>query len=182
MADEMLPVEAGGDDMRPQSRLTHLTGFVALLGGLLALAVAILVTTSVLGRWLFNAPIEGDFEFVKMATAIAVFAYLPYTQARRGNIMVDTFTTGLSQSRQHKIDAFWDFTYAAFIGFLTFALLIGTLDTLKSGETTMQRQILIWPGIGLCMLLSGLLTVSAFGSGLERLQRARDAKLDEARS
>jgi TRAP-type C4-dicarboxylate transport system permease small subunit len=181
MADEMLPVEAGGDDTRPQTALTTLTGFVALLGGLLALGVAILVTTSVLGRWLFNSPIEGDFEFVKMATAIAVFAYLPYTQARRGNIMVDTFTTGLRQSRQHRIDAFWDFIYAAFIGFLTFALLVGTLDALKSGETTMQRQILIWPGIGLCMLLSGLLMVSAFGSGLERLQRAREAKT-EARS
>ncbi len=173
MADEMLPVEAGGADTRAQTTLTKLTGFVALLGGLLALAVAILVTTSVLGRWLFNTPIEGDFEFVKMATAIAVFAYLPYTQARRGNIMVDTFTAGLRPSRQHRIDAFWDFTYAAFIGFLTFALLAGTLDSIRSGETTMQRQILIWPGIGLCMLLSGLLCASAFASGIERLKRAR---------
>ena len=34
-----------------------------------------------------------------MATAIAVFAYLPYTQARRGNIMVDTFTSWLPRAR-----------------------------------------------------------------------------------
>jgi hypothetical protein len=76
--------------------IERLTARVAALGGALALAIAGLVVVSVLGRWLFSSPVEGDFEFVKMATAIAVFAYLPYTQARRGNIMVDTFTSRLS--------------------------------------------------------------------------------------
>jgi hypothetical protein len=32
-----------------------------------------------------------------MATAIAIFAFLPYRQARRGNIVVDTFTSGLPE-------------------------------------------------------------------------------------
>jgi TRAP-type C4-dicarboxylate transport system permease small subunit len=149
MADVKLPVEAGGGGDRPESWLTRVTGMVAVFGGLLALTVAILVTTSVFGRWLFNAPIDGDFEFVKMATAVAVFAYLPYTQARRGNIMVDTF---------------WDLIYALSMLALTIALFVGTMDSIRSGETTMQRQILLWPSIGLSMVLCGLLAVSAFAT------------------
>jgi TRAP-type C4-dicarboxylate transport system permease small subunit len=131
-------------------------------GGLLALAVAILVSVSVLGRWLFNAPIDGDFEFVKMATAVAVFAYLPYTQARRGNIMVDTFTSGLSRANRNRLDAFWDIVYGCMMAYLAYALIIGTLDAMRSGETTMQRQILLWPSIGLSMLLCAFVAATAF--------------------
>ncbi len=173
MAEDELPVEAGGGHDRPETTLTRLTGAVATLGGVLALGVALLVTTSVLGRWLLGVPIEGDFEFVKMATAIAVFAYLPYTQARRGNIMVDTFTMGLGVRTRQVIDAFWDLAYAAFIAFLAYALLQGTLDALKSGETTMQRQILIWPSIGLSMLLCGLLAITAVASAVALLGTTR---------
>jgi TRAP-type C4-dicarboxylate transport system permease small subunit len=150
--------------------LERLTGFVAIIGGLLALAVAILVTVSVLGRWLFNAPIDGDFEFVKMATAVGVFAYLPYTQARRGNIMVDTFTTGLSPTTRNRIDAFWDFLYGSVMAYFAYALVIGTLDAVRSGETTMQRQILLWPSIGLSMLLCALVATTAFIGGWQLLR------------
>jgi TRAP-type mannitol/chloroaromatic compound transport system permease small subunit len=173
MADAELPVEAGGGGDRPDTWLTRLTGFVAVFGGLLALAVAILVTTSVLGRWLFNAPIDGDFEFVKMATAVAVFAYLPYTQARRGNIMVDTFTGGLSSRTQLRIDAFWDLVYAVAMAALAIALFVGTKDSIRSGETTMQRQILLWPSIGLAMVLCALLAFTALMTSMQRLKSSR---------
>lgn len=132
---------------------------LAVLGGLTALAVAILATLSVLGRWLFNAPIEGDFEFVKMGAAITVFMYLPYTQWRRGNIVVDTFTGWMSPRARRLVDAFWDFAYAAFAGFMTWTLLHGTVDAIRSGETTMQRQIAIWPSIALADALAAFLCV-----------------------
>jgi TRAP-type C4-dicarboxylate transport system permease small subunit len=171
-----LPVEAGGGDTRPESALTRITGIVAVTGGLLALGVAILVTASVLGRWLFSKPIDGDFEFVKMATAVAVFAYLPYTQARRGNILVDTFTGGLSPAARARIDAFWDLAYAAFMAFLAYALTLGTMDAIRSGETTMQRQLLIWPSIGVSMLLCALLAMTALITGLTLLRGSRAAR------
>jgi TRAP-type C4-dicarboxylate transport system permease small subunit len=153
--------------------LEQITGWLAITGGVLALCAATLVTTSVLLRWLINAPIDGDFEFVKMATAITVFAYLPYTQVRRGNIMVDTFTNRLSQKMRDRIDGFWDLAYAAFTGFLSVALFNGTMDAIRSGETTMQRQILVWPSIGLAMLLCGLLCASAVVTGLRLFNRNR---------
>ncbi|MEQ1612896.1 MAG: TRAP transporter small permease, partial [Hyphomicrobiaceae bacterium] len=159
-----LPVEAGGPLAPPASTVERVTSRIAVLGGMLALAVALLATTSVLMRWLFNAPIDGDFEFVKMATAVAVFAYLPYTQARRGNIMVDTFTSWLNPRARNAVDAFWDLIYAAFMGYIAYCLVFGTLDALRSGETTMQRQLLIWPSIALSTLLCTLLSITAIAT------------------
>jgi TRAP-type C4-dicarboxylate transport system permease small subunit len=171
MSDTVLPVEAGGGGNSAPDRLESLTGWVAVAGGLLALAVALLVTTSVTLRWLFSSPIDGDFEYVKMATAVAVFSYLPYTQARRGNIIVDTFTGGLSAASRNRLDAFWDLVYAAFMGFCAFALMRGTFESIRSGETTMQKQILLWPSIGLCMLLCCLLALTALLTARKLLQR-----------
>jgi TRAP-type C4-dicarboxylate transport system permease small subunit len=156
-----LPVEAGVDSRSAASAIERITGLIAILGGMLALAVALLATSSVLLRWIFNAPIDGDFEYVKMATAVAVFAYLPYTQARRGNIMVDTFTAWLSLRARAVLDAFWDLAYAALMGYVSFCLVYGTLDAIKSGETTMQRQLLIWPSIALSTLLCIFLALTA---------------------
>jgi TRAP-type C4-dicarboxylate transport system permease small subunit len=166
-----LPVEAGGTIAPPASGLERLTGWVAIFGGCLALAVAVLVTTSVVLRWLFNAPIDGDFEYVKMATAVAVFAYLPYTQARRGNIMVDTFTGWLPERARNLVDAFWDLAYAGLMGYCGYCLIYGTLDAIKSGETTMQRQLLLWPSIALATALCLLLALTAIGTAIAMITR-----------
>lgn len=148
----------------PPPLLERLTGHVAICGGLLALAVAGLVVVSVLGRWLFSMPVEGDFEFVKMATAIGVFAYLPYTQARRGNIMVDTFTGWMGQGARNRLDAVWDLAYAAFMALCAWGLFLGARDALRTGETTMQLQLAVWPAIALCALLCGLLVITTLGT------------------
>jgi TRAP-type C4-dicarboxylate transport system permease small subunit len=160
----------GPSPERRVSLIERLTGSIALLGGLLALCTALLVVVSVIGRKLFNSPINGDFEMVQMATAIAVFSFLPYSQARRGNIMVDTFTTWLPRRVTNIIDAFWDLVYAGMVGLMGVCLLTGTLEHLRSGQTTMLLQLIVWPALGLCAVLSLILacTAVATAAGLIR--------------
>jgi len=134
--------------------LGALAGRLAVLGGALSIALAALVVISVTGRYLFSSPIEGDFEVVKMATAVAVFSFLPYAQWRRSNIMVDTFTGWLPQSVQRSIDAFWDIVYAAFMTLVGVQLARGAMDSIRSGETMMQLPVLLWPAIAICASLS----------------------------
>jgi hypothetical protein len=157
----------------------RLSGAIAVLGGVLSLCVALLVVLSVLGRWLNGVPwaeaaaravggdlgpINGDFEMVQMATAVAIFAFLPYTQARRGNIFVDTFTTRLPARVTARIDAFWDLVYAGMAGVLTACLTVGTLEHYRSGQTTMLLQIIAWPAIAISTLLLLLLTCVALAT------------------
>ncbi|MCC7049296.1 MAG: TRAP transporter small permease [Alphaproteobacteria bacterium] len=154
----------------PVTPIERISGVVAVLGGLLSLAIAVLVVASVLGRWLFGTPINGDFEYVKMGTAIAVYCALPYCQILRGNIVVDTFTNRLSARTNALIDAFWDIVYAGMMALLTLCLFNGTLDYIRSGETTMMTQVLVWPAIAVCMLLSALLTCAALATAVQRVR------------
>ena len=147
-------------------------GAIAVIGGTLSLAVALLVVVSVIGRRFFDAPIPGDFELVQMATAVAVFSFLPYCQARRGNIVVDTFTTRLPARVNAVIDAFWDLVYAGMMGLITVCLVVGTLDHIRNGQTTMVLQFPIWPAIAICTALALLLTGVALATAA-RLLRGR---------
>lgn len=156
MSDAGIPARSAREARPPL--IERLSGAIAVLGGMLSLSVALLVVASVLGRWLFRAPINGDFEMVQMATAIAVFAFLPYCQAIRGNIVVDTFTSRLPVRTTALIDAFWDLVYAGMMGLLAACLATGTIEHYRSGQTTMLLQLVVWPAIAvsaaLCLLLS----------------------------
>lgn len=152
------------------SLIERVSATIAVAGGLLSLCTALLVVASVLGRKLYNAPINGDFELVQMATAIAIFSFLPYCQARRGNIVVDTFTTKLPARMNARIDAFWDVVYAGMMGILTACLIVGTLEHYRSGQTTMLLQIIAWPAIAISTLLLLLLTCVALATAVQRIR------------
>jgi TRAP-type C4-dicarboxylate transport system permease small subunit len=68
---------------------------MAIFGGVLCAVIAALVTVSVTGRYLFSAPIPGDYDIVGIIAGCAVFAFLPYCQMIRGNVVVDFFTNNL---------------------------------------------------------------------------------------
>jgi TRAP-type C4-dicarboxylate transport system permease small subunit len=153
-------------EARPTA-LEWLSGWIAALGGFLLLTMAGLVVVSVIGRRFFNAPINGDFELVSMGTAIAVFTFLPYCQARRGNILVDTFTGWLPARARALIDAFWDLVYAATMGFLAACLVDGAIEHYRSGETTMLLQVAIWPAIVVSAALMILLAVVALATAVK---------------
>ena len=164
-----------GDPAPPQPAarvpfVERLSGAIAVLGGLLLLAMAGLVVVSVVGRRFFNSPVNGDFELVSMGAAIAVFTFLPYTQARRGNILVDTFTTWLPARGNQLIDAFWDLVYAVTMGFLAICLIDGAYEHYRSGQTTMLLQLAVWPAIALSAALMVLLTFVALATSVRQLR------------
>jgi TRAP-type C4-dicarboxylate transport system permease small subunit len=153
--------------------LERLTGWVALCGGGLALAVAAVVVASVTGRWLFSQPINGDFEMVRMATALAVFAFLPFAQARGAHLVVDSLTARLPTRVTAALDAIWAALYGVVMAACAFGLAVGARDALRSGETTMQLQWPVWPAIAVAALLCGLLAATAFSTAVTRLKGGR---------
>ena len=144
---------------REPAFLDRLAGIVAMFGGLITLAIAVTVTGSVIGRNFFNEGIPGDFEYVQMGTAIAVFAFLPLCQARRGNIVVDTFSANWPPRLLALIDACWDLVFAAIMGLLAYCLLQGALDTKANGTASMVMGIPIWPAVLACAVLCAFLSL-----------------------
>ena len=121
--------------------LVAVTRPLAIAGGLLMLAVALMVVTSVVMRWLINYSIPGDIELVQIGTALAVFSFLPLCQAHRGNIMVDTFTNRLPPGVQRGLDALWDLVYAGMMGIIAWRLAVGAFDTIRSQTVSMMLAL-----------------------------------------
>jgi TRAP-type C4-dicarboxylate transport system permease small subunit len=153
-----------------QGVLAGLTLATALAGGWLSLGVALLVTASVTGRWLGWGAISGDFELVKIAVAVSVFCFLPFTQMRRGNITVDTFTSGLPRGVIRGIDAFWDLVFAAMIALLAWCTMNGAQEAMASGLNSMVLGLPLGPVFVICAALLLLLALTAAATAFRLLR------------
>ena len=169
--DPAIPGHQAGPPLPERSPVTRAARALAILGGLFSVASALLVTASVTLRWLGFGSINGDFELVQIGVALSVFCFLPLTQARRGNIMVDTFTGRLPLPVQRAMDAFWDLVYAAFMALMAWCLLNGARDALASGLNSAMLSLPLWPVFFAAVLLIALLVVTAVDTALALLRQ-----------
>ena len=101
------------------------------------LAIAVLVTVSVLSRWTTSESVRGDFDLVQIGVALAIFAFLPFCQLRGANIFVDSFTTRLPARGRAALDALWSLLYAAAAGVIAWRMAAGARETVANGTTSM---------------------------------------------
>jgi TRAP-type C4-dicarboxylate transport system permease small subunit len=151
-------------------RLAAWTRPLAIAGGFLMLAAALMVVVSVVQRWLTNFSVPGDIELVQIATAISVFAFLPLCQAQRGNIMVDTFTNWMPRRLRNAIDALWDLVYAVATGVIAWRLAVGAWETVRSHTVSMQLGLPIGWVISACAIMAALLAFVAVGTAVQMLR------------
>jgi TRAP-type C4-dicarboxylate transport system permease small subunit len=128
---------------------------------------------SVVMRWLINVSIPGDIELVQIATALSVFAFLPICQARRGNIVVDTFTSALPARVRVLLDALWDVVYALVTAIIAWRLVLGALDTIRSGTVSMMLGLPIGWAIAACAVMAAFLAFVALATAVRLFGRAR---------
>lgn len=148
---------------------------VALIGGVLLIALATMVVVSVSLRsdLVGGAGVPGDFELVQMATAVAAFCFLPLCQLRRGNIFVDTFTLKLPGRWRDGLDALWDVVYGLAMTLIAWRLGVGARSALASGENTMVLQLPSYVPIAICAVLAGFVALAAFVSASRLARQAR---------
>jgi len=149
------------------------TAALAMVGSLLVIAVALIVVTSVVRRWLTDDVIFGTVEIVEIATALAVFSFLPLCQARRGNVVVDTFTARLKPRAVDRIDAFWDLVYAGVAALIAWQLLQGARDTIVSQTTSMMLGLPVGYAIAACAVMAAVLAAVAVAIALRLLRSGR---------
>jgi TRAP-type mannitol/chloroaromatic compound transport system permease small subunit len=129
---------------------------LAIVGGGLISVTAIMVTVSVTGRYLFAAPIPGDYDLIAILCGCSVFAFLPYCQMTRGNVVVDFFTTNINFFARTVLDAFGTLLYLLIAVLFTWRLVYGGLELHSSGEVLANFNFYRWwtiPFDLLCMLI-----------------------------
>lgn len=145
------------------ARVLHrLCDVSAAVGCLLLLGMAGITVTSVLGRALFSSPIQGDVELVQLGGAVCIACFLPYTQFRGANIIVDFFTQNTSARPRAWLDGLGTLLYALVLALVCWRVWAGGLAARENGETSMLMAIPVWiPYFG---MLPGLALAAAVGA------------------
>jgi len=124
--------------------LYNLTAALAIFGGLVVGAVAVMTTISVTGRAALSMPVPGDVELIEIGTSTAVFAFLPFCQLMRGNVIVDFFLTWAPERVKSGCDVLGALIYLIVGGILTWRLSHGAFEMYEFAETTGTLAIPRW--------------------------------------
>jgi TRAP-type C4-dicarboxylate transport system permease small subunit len=148
------------DAQAPRGPVARIATAFALAGGLVLLGVAIMVSASVLLRWVASAPIKGDVELVQIGGGLAVLGFLAQGTLMRANIFVDSFTTRLPRRVNQAIDGFWSLVWGVVALVLAERMAVGAMEALASHTTTIGLlAVPLWWAIGLgaaCFAATGL--------------------------
>lgn len=142
----------------------RLAAWLALGGGVVLLAAALLTVVSVLLRWLTGQPVRGDFELVSIGGGLAVLGTLAYGSAMRANILVDSFTSWLPRRATGAMDAFWTLAWALVLLLIAERMSQGAFETWANNMRTIGLLALpYWWAIAIgaaCFALAGLASLA----------------------
>ena len=140
---------------------------LAIAGGMVLVALTVLVVVSITGRALLTlgfgvGPVPGDFELVEAGTGFAVFAFLPWCQLKRGHATVDLFTNMLSAGANRVIDLVTEILMTLVLGLIAWRLYAGTVDKFSYGETTFILQYPVWWPLAASLVAAAIAVVVSF--------------------
>ena len=157
----------------PKGGLARAAELLTLLGGVVLVAVALLVVLSVAGRYVFGRPIEGDYELVEMGMAVAIFLCFPHTHASGSNLVAEFFSSGLSDRKKLALDILADAVFAVVAATFTWRLAIGLTRKFTQHDTTMLLQIPVWIAYGFAVASMAMLTLVCLWRAADEIARLR---------
>ena len=125
-------------------KIEALAAFCAILAGVVLTLITLITVMSVLGRELFGKTISGDFELVGVAAGAAVALFLPWCQVKRGNIVVDFFTSRASMQTTQWMDRFGSLLLALMAGLFAWRSALGGLNAYTTHSGTMMLDFPEW--------------------------------------
>ena len=141
--------------------LATLARAFAFVGGAVLVGVTGMSVVSIIGRTVRGTPVPGDFELVQVGAAVAIAAFLPYCQLRRGNIIVDFFTVRAPRRMQDLLDALGALLLTLVMGVLAWRTFEGLLTVKASREITMIVGFPVW--IGYALIVPSLVLATLVG-------------------
>jgi TRAP-type C4-dicarboxylate transport system permease small subunit len=152
--------------------ITQWTRCLALLGGWLLLAVAIVTACDALLRDVLGHPLPGTFEVSELVLAAIIFLGLPYTSLTDGHVSVDFLTGRLGQRVQEVIVAINALICAGLFGVITLQLAVLTMEFLATRRTTIMMRIPIAPWLVPITATAGLAALAFVVQAIGAMRRA----------
>lgn len=129
-----------------------LAASLVLFGGLCLVVACGLTVASILGG-LTLRPLPGEIELVEALCGLAVFAFLPYCQLKRGHVGVDILISAFGPKAMNWTQLIGDIVIAVLIGLVTWRHAVGTMDKIGNGETTPLLLMPVWWGFAVALAI-----------------------------
>ena len=152
--------------------LENLAKFCAIVAGFILTGITLMTCASLIGRNTTGTTLVGDFELTGVAAGAAIALFLPWCQARRGNIIVDFFTAKASARTNERLDRLGALLLGLAVALLAWRTALGGLSSWNSHSTTMMLGFPEWI-VYACMVPPLVLTAvialwqAAFGFSAE---------------
>jgi TRAP-type C4-dicarboxylate transport system permease small subunit len=119
--------------------------WIAFLGFLFLLLIAVAIVLDVLLRWLFDAPIEWVDDLSQLAFAVAIAACFPAGLLQGHNIAIRFLGKGVGRRGAHWLEFFGALLTLIFFAFVAWQFVVLVIESYGSGDTTMTVQAVTWP-------------------------------------
>jgi TRAP-type C4-dicarboxylate transport system permease small subunit len=117
--------------------LVSLARVFAIFAGMLLTFITLMTCYSIVGREFLGSALMGDFELSGAATGAAIAMFMPWCQAKRGNIIVDFFTAKCSDASNQAMDRLGALFLALCFALLAWRTSLGGMSAYASNSGTM---------------------------------------------
>jgi TRAP-type C4-dicarboxylate transport system permease small subunit len=169
--------DAHDKDPRMIALIYQLARWTAIVGGIVLVALTLMVVASVTGRAMIGlglGPVPGDFELVEVGVGIAIFFFLPWCYLRGGHATVDLLYMHMPGWFKKGIDLFSDVVMLLVWLVLTWKLGEGMLEKKEYMETTFILQMPLWWAFAFCLVGAVIGCIAYAAKTLTRLGLASE--------
>lgn len=140
--------------------LYRAAGAIGAVTAALLVAMVLLTTVDVAGRYFFGRPLPGAFEITELAMGAMVFASLPLVTLRRQHVTVDLLANAVPQRWRGVQSAMLELIVAGCTGVVAWQLARKASHMAAAGETTATLSIPVYPLIWLMAALAAIAVVA----------------------
>ncbi|WP_419904554.1 TRAP transporter small permease subunit [Kiloniella sp.] len=118
---------------------------LALVGGLIILALMLLAVAQILGRKLFNIPVPGFIDWVEQSMAVFAFVGVAYCHRLGGHIRMDIVVSHLKGRLLWASELLSSLIMLFLITALTYGSWLHFMRAFKNGDSSIDIALPLWP-------------------------------------
>jgi TRAP-type C4-dicarboxylate transport system permease small subunit len=130
--------------------------WLAMLGLIGLVVLAMLTIADVMMRWLFSDPLDGISDLYRLLVALVVASFFPSAFAERGHISINFLSAILPRAGRKAVAVLASIVTLAFTGVIGWQFILYCMEVYEAGETTWLLGISVtpwWMGVTALLLL-----------------------------
>lgn len=117
----------------------------AFIAGIVLVALMLLTTADVGGRYFLDHPITGVFDITHFAVLVMVFLGLAYCGFQNGHVAIDIFYNRLKPGAARILNKFINLAGAVFFGLIAWRTMVQSVDVKEFNEASQLVLIPFYP-------------------------------------